>query len=187
MPRLAALLLVVAVHLAVALTAWQQVGFLADDTHMVGGAVLRHTGTWSFASMFVRDVPVGGAAPAVALYRPFLDLVFWLEQPWFGFDPLGYHVVNSAMHCATALLWLLLVQRLTRSLSAGLAAAVQLVPAASQLQRLPAALRRTVEPLKPATGRRAAVSIAPLDLDAAPATLAASKAGTLVFFAGSTR
>ncbi len=58
MPRLAALLLVVAVHLAVALTAWQQVGFLADDTHMVGGAVLRHTGAWSFASMFVRDVPV---------------------------------------------------------------------------------------------------------------------------------
>lgn len=127
MPRLAALLLVVAVHLAVALTAWQQVGFLADDTHMVGGAVLRHTGTWSFASMFVRDVPVGGAAPAVALYRPFLDLVFWLEQPWFGFDPLGYHVVNSAMHCATALLWLLLVQRLTRSLSAGLAAALLFV------------------------------------------------------------
>src|SRR6187431_3291691 len=96
------LLLVVVVHLAIGVTAWMQVGFLSDDRHMVGGAILRHRGDWNFWSMFAPEVQPGGAT---ALYRPFIDLSFWIEQPWFGLDPFGYHVVNSAMHCGTAMLW----------------------------------------------------------------------------------
>jgi hypothetical protein len=116
-------LLVVAVHLSRAVAAWTQVGLLADDRHMVGAAVLRHRGDWSFASMWAFDAPAAPEA-ATALYRPFVDLVFWLEQPWFGVAPLGYHVVNSAMHCATAVLWGVLLRRLGGSAAAGLAAAV---------------------------------------------------------------
>lgn len=128
MPRLVAFLLVCAVHVAVSVSAWLRVGLLADDHHMVGGAILRHRGDWTFGSMFVPGVaPTPGVTPGVALYRPFNDLAFWLEQPWFGIDPFGYHVVISAMHCTTALLWFVLVQRLSRSYAAGLATALLFV------------------------------------------------------------
>lgn len=116
--------LVVAVHLALHAETWSRVGLLADDRHMVGAAVLRHQGTWSFASMFLHE---GQANAAVALYRPFLDLLFWLEQPFFGTDAFGYHVVNSAMHCATAMVWFVLVRRWTGSAAAGLATALLFV------------------------------------------------------------
>jgi hypothetical protein len=69
---------------------------------------------------------VAGEAPR-ALYRPFIDLMFWLEYGWFGIDAFGYHVVNSAMHCGTALLWFVLVRRWSGSLAAGLATAVLFV------------------------------------------------------------
>jgi hypothetical protein len=100
---------------------------------MVGSAVLRH-GVLpdgralpaeihrTFASMFVVD-PLPEGAP-VALYRPFLDLLFWLEQPFFGINALGYHISNSVMHCLTAVLWSVLVRRLSGSALAGFATAV---------------------------------------------------------------
>ncbi|HEX5053308.1 MAG TPA: hypothetical protein VFZ65_16145 [Planctomycetota bacterium] len=124
MPFLIALLLVVAVHVAMHVTTWTQVGLLADDHHMVGGAILRHRGVWTFDSMFLPE-PVANATNA--LYRPFIDLGFWLEQPWFGIDALGYHVVNSAMHCATAILWFVLVRRLLGSIAAAVAVALLFV------------------------------------------------------------
>ncbi len=126
MQFLITLLLVVAVHLSRAVAAWTQVGLLSDDRHMVGAAVLRHRGIWSFHSMFVPDGPAPADA-ATALYRPFIDLMFWLEEPWFHVDATGYHVVNSAMHCGTAMLWFLLVRRLSGSAAAGLACALLFV------------------------------------------------------------
>lgn len=123
---LIALLLVVAVHLPVAVAAWTQVGLLADDRHMVGAAVLRHRGDWTFASMWRPEGPVVADA-ATALYRPFVDLGFWLEQPFHGIGAFGYHVTNSVLHCATALLWFVLVRRLSGSLAAGLACALLFV------------------------------------------------------------
>ncbi len=120
MPLLVAALLVVAVHLATAVMAWQQVGLLADDHEFVGVATLRRLGEAPFAGMFVPEAVVSPRA----LYRPFVDLLFWLEQPWFAFEGTGYHVVNSAMHCGTALLWFVLVRRLSGSIAAALATAL---------------------------------------------------------------
>ena len=108
MPLLVVAVLVVAVHLVTALGAWTGVGLLADDHFMVGCAKLRHDGVLTLDHSF-RPAPVGDAA--VALYRPFLDVAFWLEQPCFGIDAFGYHVTNSLLHCGTALLWFVLVRR----------------------------------------------------------------------------
>lgn len=116
---------VVAVHLLTAIGAWTGVGLLADDHHMIGAAWLRHHDQWTFASMFALDPVAAGVA--VALYRPFNELLFWLEYPLFGTDAVGYHVVNSLLHCSTALLWFLLVRRLSGSAAAGLATAVLFV------------------------------------------------------------
>ncbi len=125
MPFLVAAVLVIAVHLATAVGAWTGVDLLADDHQMVGGAVLRHRGVWSLAQAFSPAPPPAGAD--VALYRPFIDLLFWLEQPWFGIEAFGYHVTNSVLHCATALLWFVLVRRWTDSVFAATATAVLFV------------------------------------------------------------
>ena len=102
MPFLVVALLVAAVHLPIAWGAWTQVGVLADDDQMIGVAVFQHRGVISLWDSFAPTLPPD--AP-VALYRPILGLLFWLEQPLFGTDPTGYHVVNSLLHCASALIW----------------------------------------------------------------------------------
>lgn len=124
MPFVVVALLVVAVHLATALGAMHGVGLLADDHFMVGLARLRHDGVIALADAFV-PAPVGAAA--VALYRPFIDLSFWLEQPVFGLDAFGYHVTNSLLHCGSALLWFGLVRRWSGSALVGAAAALWFV------------------------------------------------------------
>jgi hypothetical protein len=121
---LAVAVLVVAVHAVTAISVWTGVGLLADDHAMVGCAVLRHRGDLTLGHAFFP--PPAGDAP-VALYRPFLDVSFWLEQPWFGIEPLGYHVTNSVLHCATALSWFVLMQRWSGSAAAGAATAVLFV------------------------------------------------------------
>ncbi|MFN9277873.1 MAG: hypothetical protein ACK6D2_19315 [Planctomycetota bacterium] len=121
MPLLVVALLVAAVHLPIAWGAWTGVGFLADDHEMVGVAVYQHRGVISLWDSFRPVLPPD--AP-VALYRPILGLLFWLEQPWFGGAPTGYHVVNSLLHCATAIVWSLLMRRWTGSTVAGLATAL---------------------------------------------------------------
>jgi hypothetical protein len=122
-PFLVAAVLVVVVHLATALGAWTGVGLLADDHEMIGGAVLRHRGVWTLGDVFAP----AAVDPLRPLYRPFVDLAFWLEQPVFGIDAFGYHVTNSVLHCATALLWFVLVRRWTASVFAATAAAVLFV------------------------------------------------------------
>ncbi|MEO6597557.1 MAG: hypothetical protein ABIP94_22670 [Planctomycetota bacterium] len=124
MQTLLVLLLVAAVHMAVHVRTWLRVGLLADDRHMVGGAILRHRGVWTFESMFLPEAVTGATT---ALYRPFIDLLFWLEQPWFGVEAFGYHVVNSSMHCGTAMVWFVLVRRWSGSVVAALATAVLFV------------------------------------------------------------
>lgn len=121
MPFLVVVVLVVAVHLATGIGAWTGVGLLADDHEMIGAAILQHRGDWTLASAFA-PAPVGDAA--VALYRPFLAVAFWLEQPAFGIDAFGYHVTNSVLHCLTAMVWFVLVRRWSGS---GLAAAATAV------------------------------------------------------------
>lgn len=124
MPFLVVAALVVAIHLVIALGAWTGVGLLADDREMIGGAILRHRGVWTLGEAFL---PAPAAEATRALYRPFIDLLFWLEQPWFGIEAFGYHVVNSGLHCTTALLWCVLVRRWSGSLLAGAATALLFV------------------------------------------------------------
>ena len=119
-----ALLLVTSVHLATGAAAWTRVGLLADDRELVGAAILRHRGAWTFKSIFAPEVL---PETARALYRPFVELGFWLEQPWFQAVAFGYHVVNSLLHCGTALVWFLLLRRLSGSVALALAAAVLFV------------------------------------------------------------
>lgn len=125
MAFLTALLLVLAVHLATNLAAWTGVGLLADDRFAVGLPILlEQTGaSWPdrAAMLFDREVPPG---QPIALYRPFVDLLFLLEQPWFGTGALGYHATNSALHSGTAMLWFVLVRRLSGSAAAATATAV---------------------------------------------------------------
>lgn len=121
MPFLVVALLVAAVHLPIAWGAWTQVGVLADDDQMIGVAVFQHRGVISLWDAFAPTLPPD--AP-VALYRPILGLLFWLEQPLFGTGATGYHVVNSLLHCVTALVWWALVRRWTGASIAGLAAAL---------------------------------------------------------------
>ena len=118
---LVAAALLIAVHLAMVWPAWTQVGLLADDHELIGAAILRHRGEFTLWGAFVPEPDPGAVR---ALYRPFVDLLFWLEQPWFGTAPFGYHVTNSVMHCATALASAWLLQRWTGSRAAGLAVAL---------------------------------------------------------------
>lgn len=121
MPFLVVALLVAAVHLPIAWGAWTGVGFLADDHEMVGVAVYQHRGVISLWDSFAPTLPPD--AP-VALYRPILGLLFWLEEPLYGTSATGYHVTNSLLHCTTALVWWALVRRWTGASIAGVAAAL---------------------------------------------------------------
>ena len=124
MPFLFAVALIVVVHLATGLGAWFEVGLLSDDREMIGGAILRHRGEWSLEGVFL---PPSAAEATRALYRPFIDLLFWFEQPYFETRALGYHVVNSALHCSTATLWFVMLRRWSGSYLAALAGAVLFV------------------------------------------------------------
>ncbi len=57
------------------------------------------------------------------LYRPIYYLSFLATYPLFGLDPLGYRLVNLALHLANIVLVFLLARRLTGSPWAGLLAA----------------------------------------------------------------
>lgn len=121
MPFLVVALLVAAVHLPIAWGAWTVVGVLADDDQMIGVAHFQHAGVISLWDSFAPTLPPD--AP-VALYRPILGLLFWLEYPWFGGDAFGYHATNSLLHCVTALVWWALVRRWSGSHVAALATAL---------------------------------------------------------------
>ncbi len=97
--RLFAALLVVAVFL-VYLPAWQG-GFLwDDDNHLLNNPVLKPGG---LAKAWVPGSYLN--------YWPVTYSVYWLEFTIWGLEPLGFHLVNIAVHALSALLlWRILVQ-----------------------------------------------------------------------------
>lgn len=128
MPVLLALLLVVTVHLGTNLIAWSQVGLVADDRFAVGLPILfRMQGLSWLQQLDHVFFPTAEQNAGTALYRPFVGLLFTLEQPWFGIDARWYHAVNSLFHCTTALVWFGLVRRWSGSAFAGVAVALAFV------------------------------------------------------------
>jgi tetratricopeptide (TPR) repeat protein len=51
---------------------------------------------------------------ATEQYYPLLHTFFWIQQRFFGYDPLWYHAVNVLLHAACAALLVLVVRRLFR-------------------------------------------------------------------------
>jgi protein O-mannosyl-transferase len=80
--------------------AWHGTYLWDDDTHLLDNPVLRPGG-------FLRTWTPG----TYANYWPVTATVYRLEFELWGFDPLGYHLVNIALHAlSTVLLWRILIR-----------------------------------------------------------------------------
>ena len=79
-----------------------QCGFIwDDDDYVTNNQTLRST------DGLIRIWTDPGATPQ---YYPFVHTSFWMEYQLWGLSPLGYHLVNVAIHMANAcLLWRILV------------------------------------------------------------------------------
>ena len=71
-----------------------------DDTHISTNTTLRSLhGLWE----------IWFKPGATCQYYPLSFTVFWAEYQLWGLNPLGYHLVNVALHCLVAvLLWQIL-------------------------------------------------------------------------------
>lgn len=78
-------------------------GFLADDSLLVQRRDLH---SWHGLYRIWFDVR------ATLQYYPVLHTVLWLQHPFWGDDPFGYHVVNILLHVAAALLVAVILRRL---------------------------------------------------------------------------
>ncbi|MBI9077166.1 MAG: tetratricopeptide repeat protein [Desulfatibacillum sp.] len=76
-------------------------GFVWDDDHYVtGNPTLTMDGGLAHIWFSPQSTPQ---------YYPLVHTLYWLEHHLWGFDPLGYHAVNLALHILAALLlWRLL-------------------------------------------------------------------------------
>jgi len=98
--RLGPLLAGAAVGAAAAFWAYQPAldgPFLFDDR------------TLPFFDPRAHEMPLSGWVSGV---RPLLMFTFWLNYRLSGLEPVGYHVLNLALHCAAALAVYLIVRRL---------------------------------------------------------------------------
>lgn len=92
-----------------------------DDVQLLNNPHLRSWGgllrTWT---------QVGPARGGTAQYYPLTFSVLWLEHALWGLNPLGYHLVNVALHAANAFLLMLVLETLAvpGALLAGLIFAV---------------------------------------------------------------
>ena len=80
--------------------AWQGGFIWDDDTHLVNNPVLKPGG---LARIWVPG--------SYANYWPLTATAYWLQFRIWGLNPLGFHLVNIALHALSALLvWRVLVQ-----------------------------------------------------------------------------
>jgi Flp pilus assembly protein TadD len=78
-------------------------GFIWNDSDYVTGPALRSwSGLWRIWTQL----------GATEQYYPFLHSAFWVEHRIWGDSPLGYHLLNVALHAASAVLLLLLLRKL---------------------------------------------------------------------------
>ena len=82
-----------------------EAGFVWDDEIFVEDPVMREaSGLWK---LWFTPTQLEGELH----YWPVVYSSFWLEHKLWGFEPLGYHLVNLGLHFVnTALLWLLLAR-----------------------------------------------------------------------------
>jgi tetratricopeptide (TPR) repeat protein len=78
-------------------------GFIWNDSDYVTGPALR-----SLSGLWRIWFQVG----ATEQYYPFLHSAFWVEHRLWGDAPLGYHLLNVALHATSAVLLLVLLRRL---------------------------------------------------------------------------
>ncbi|MXX63461.1 MAG: tetratricopeptide repeat protein [Holophagales bacterium] len=80
-----------------------QAGFVWDDTIFVEQSFIREASGLKSIWFSPRDIEQEGH------YWPVTYTTFWLEHKLWGFEPLGYHVVNVLLHTVNVLLvWSLL-------------------------------------------------------------------------------
>ena len=80
-----------------------QAGFVWDDTIFTEAPAVREVGGLKNIWLSPRDIEKEGH------YWPVTYTTFWLEHKLWGFEPLGYHVVNVLLHAVNVLLvWRLL-------------------------------------------------------------------------------
>ena len=78
-------------------------GFIWNDPDYVTGPALQSwSGVWRIWTQL----------GATEQYYPFLHSAFWVEHRIWGDSPLGYHLLNVALHAASAVLLLVLLRRL---------------------------------------------------------------------------
>lgn len=73
-----------------------------DDIHVLENSVFEENGL----------LAIWLAPPADLNYWPVTWTSYWIDYQLWGFDPVGYHVVNILIHAASALLMWALLQRL---------------------------------------------------------------------------
>ncbi len=82
-----------------------QAGFVWDDRIFLEAEAVRDvSGIWQiwFSPSVIENE---------SHYWPFVYTTFWLEHKLWGFEPLGFHVVNIALHLAnTLLVWRLMLR-----------------------------------------------------------------------------
>ncbi len=92
-------------------------GFIWDDDALTENPLMRSAaGLWS---IWVHP----SANPREAHYWPLVYTCFWIEHALWGLHPIGYHLVNVALHLASSLLLWRLLDRIGAR-GAALAAAI---------------------------------------------------------------
>ncbi len=110
---------------------WAEVALIFLATAAAYAPVLKAGLIWNDADYVTRPAlrSLGGLARiwlqlgATEQYYPLLHSAFWVEHRLWGDAPLGYHLLNVALHAASASLVLLILRRLAVP-GAGLAALV---------------------------------------------------------------
>ncbi|MCK4872188.1 MAG: tetratricopeptide repeat protein [Phycisphaerales bacterium] len=100
-----AIALTIIVAALVAYIPAMQAGYIWDDDDYVteNRAVQSPTGLTEIWS-FYHDPATDKIVPHTPQYYPFVFTTFWIEHQLWGLNPVGYHIVNIAIHIASALL-----------------------------------------------------------------------------------